>query len=161
MTPDEHNHLPQLHAYADIASYLTVTGDIPLPQFDAFLAEYRRTYLPPKKKNKQLRLVVEAAAAQEQQQLGGLNKEAGGLQKDFYATALEDHRLKHNEKLPTAAQAFKLWEAAAQSAHEFLVRQQAKDQPNPEFEEAPSTGRRQSKRQKRTNVPGIGFLFLP
>jgi len=91
MTPDEHNHLPQLHA--DIASYLTVTGDIPLPQFDAFLAEYCRTYLPPKKKNKQLRLVVEAAAAQEQQQLEGLNKEAGGLQKDFYAAALEDHRL--------------------------------------------------------------------
>jgi hypothetical protein len=81
MTPDEHNHLPQLHA--DIAVYLTVTGNIPLPQFDAFLAEYRRTYLPPKKKNKQLRLVVEAAAAQEQQQLEGLNKEAGGLQKDF------------------------------------------------------------------------------
>ena len=91
MTPDEHNHLPQLHA--DIASYLTVTGDIPLPQFDAFLAEYRRTYLPPKKKTKQLQLVVEAAVAQEQQQLDGLNKEAGGLQKGFYAAALEDQKL--------------------------------------------------------------------
>ena len=74
MTPDEHNHLPQLHAYADIASYLTVTGDIPLPQFDAFLAEYRRTYLPPKKKTKQLWLVVEVAVAQEQQQLDGLTR---------------------------------------------------------------------------------------
>ena len=48
-----------------------VAGDIPLPQFDAFLAEYR-TYLPPKKKTKQLWLVVEAAVAQEQQQLDGL-----------------------------------------------------------------------------------------
>ena len=82
--------------------------------------------------------MVEAAAAQEQQQLERLNKEASGLQKDFYAAALEDHRLKHNGKSPTAAQAFKLWKVAAQSAHEFLVRQQAKNQPNPEFEEAPS-----------------------
>ena len=139
MTPDEHNHLPQLHA--DIASYLTVTGDIPLPQFDAFLVKYRRTYLPPKKKTKQLRLVVEAAlaAAQEQQQLEGLNKEAGGLQKDFYAAALEDHRLKHDGKSPTAASGplLKLWKAATQSAHEFLVRQQAKDPPNQNSKKPP------------------------
>jgi hypothetical protein len=60
MTPDEHNHLPQLHADIAIyiARYLTVTEDIPLPQFDAFLVDYRRTYLPPKKKTKKLRLVV-------------------------------------------------------------------------------------------------------
>jgi hypothetical protein len=85
MTPDEHivNHLLSSHnCMRDIASYLTVTGDIPLPQFDAFLAEYLPSF-----RTKQLRLVVDAAAAQEQQQLEGLNKEAGGLQKDFYAAA--------------------------------------------------------------------------
>ena len=153
LTADEHKHTPQMHA--DMASYLAVTGNMPLPHFDVFVENYRLNYVPPKRNTRQLRLVEEAAAAQEQQQLVGVDKKAGSLQKELYAAALEKHGKNNKGKYPTPAQASKLWEFAAQSAHDELCRQSGKDAlPNPDGQ------RRKSKRQKKTLVAGVGYLLL-
>jgi hypothetical protein len=148
---DECKNLPQRKA--EMASYLAVTGKIPLEHFEVFLSNYRLEYAPPKKKNaKQLDIVLGSVAAQErqQEQFGG-KKERSKLQNKFYTVALEHHKEQNGGKFPTPAQVSRLWEAAAQRAHTTVV-----DECNP----AEEGGRRQSKRHKKTLVQGVGYLDL-
>jgi hypothetical protein len=137
-----------------LASYLGATGEIPLEQFSAFLSAYRLAYIPSKKRGKQLQVVEEAAAAQERQLLSGGNKDSNNRQKELYADALGKYMDQNGGKHPTPVQSCRLWETAAQRAHEALVGGGAAAQQNEIGQ------RRQSKRQKTTLVSGVGFLNL-
>jgi hypothetical protein len=134
---------------ADVASYLAVTGDIQLEPYNAFLAAYRRSYVAQPRagqKRKELVVVMEAATAQEQRQYAGGNKDSNKRQKELYTAALKKHKEQHSGKSPTVVQATKLWDEAAQCAHEGLT-------------EVIQQGR--PKRKKRTLVDGLGFIDLP
>ena len=99
-------------------------------------------------------MVKEVAAAQERQQLSGGNKDSNNRQKEFYVEALGKYIDQNGGKHPTPVQASRLWEAAAQRAHEALVGGGVAAQQDEVGQ------RRQSKRQKTTLVSGVGFLNL-
>jgi hypothetical protein len=103
--------------------------------------------------------VLQAAAEQErqlQQFTNATTKKSVKRQQELYNASLADY-VKKNGKSPTAVQASRLWDAAAQRAHEESSRVH---RGSGSGESVIEPGERRSRRHKRVRVDGIGFLDL-
>jgi hypothetical protein len=144
----------------ELASYLVTVGTVTLPQFEAFLSSYRDAYVPQKRK-KQPDLVLQAAAEQERQQFtNATTQKSTQRQQELYNVSLTEY-VQQNGKSPTAVQASRLWDSAAQRAHDESLNESLNvHRGSGSGESVIESGERRSKRHKRTRVDGVGFLDL-